>query len=340
MVDPREQVPGVGAAHVADDLRGEIPSPSPRAARVGLEHRVATRQEEPREGSRPGIGERPHRTAVDVEDQRERPLAAWQRQEALDLQAVGRGPREHLSRSDARSHEVGAVVAGRDDRPGLVTGDDDQLGRPGRGVERDGDVVADRRRRQEEPAAGLARRPSLLRDPRGDVDLEDDGLQAADAGRDQDPVRPPGKEGDIDPVGVGPTNLAIVGVDQEQVAGDHQAVAADRFDHGHDVAGRRARYPSQLHVRLEERPVGPGGCIDQHDPRAIPGALARILGRDRHDAVVLAPGRLPDVEVGTTRRPELAGGHLQDHQPAAGAVGAVGGLHLGDPGRQVAQLGR
>ena len=96
--------------------------------------------------------------------------------------------------------------------------------------------------------------------------------------------------------------------------------------------------PSQLDVRLEQRPVGTGGRIDQHDTRVVPGALAGLLGRDRHDAVVLAPCRFPDVEIGTTRRPELAGGDLQDHQASTGAFDALEGLHLRDPRRQALYL--
>ena len=36
----------------------------------------------------------------------------------------------------------------------------------------------------------------------------------------------------------GQANLLAGRIDQEQVAGDHQAIAAHGFDDGHDVAGR------------------------------------------------------------------------------------------------------
>ncbi len=91
-------------------------------------------------------------------------------------------------------------------------------------------------RKNRPPASLVAHRSFAI--PAVDVDLQDDRLQTADARGDQDTVGSPGEERDIDTQRVGAPNRAIGGIDQDEVAGDHQAVAADGFDHGHDVAGR------------------------------------------------------------------------------------------------------
>ena len=92
LVEAREHVADIAAAHVAHDEPGEFAAAAGRSAHVRLEHRVAALDQRETAVARRGVDEGPDRTAVDVQDRGEGRLAPRQRQEALDLESVGRVP--------------------------------------------------------------------------------------------------------------------------------------------------------------------------------------------------------------------------------------------------------
>ena len=192
-------------------------------------------------------------------------------------------------------------------------------------------------RKNRPPASLVAHRSFAI--PAVDVDLEDDRLQTADAGGDQDPVGSPGEERDIDTQRVGPANRRRR---RDRSGARSPATTRRSLQTASTTAttspvGELDTHPSCTSDSKSVRSV-PADVSIITTRASVPGALARFLGRDRDDAVVLAPVRLPDVEVGATRRPELTGGHLHDHQAPTGAIDAVEGLHLRDPRRQVLGL--
>ena len=75
LIEAREHVADVAAAHVADDERRELPPATSRAAHVGIEDRVAVLDQREGAVARRGVLEGPDGAAVDVQDRREGRLA-------------------------------------------------------------------------------------------------------------------------------------------------------------------------------------------------------------------------------------------------------------------------
>ena len=135
--------------------------------------------------------------------------------------------------------------------------------------------------------------------------LERDGLEPAQAERQQALVVPPGRPGDVHAVGVDAARRARGGVDEQQIARHDHAIAAHGLDHRHLARRRASRRPSRAGRRCRaacERVRS--GRIDERQMGAVPGALARLRGDDRDDRGVAAPARLPDVQL--ERRGDLS----------------------------------
>ncbi len=280
MIEAGEQVLGVRAAHIAYDPRREVPTAAPRAARVRHEGRVAPSREQRAERSGPEVLIRPHRSAVDREDQRERWFAFGHGQEPADRQSVRRLPRHAGPRPDARADQVRPFMGRVHDRPiGPDLIHDDHLRWPGRRLQHQREVIVDGCSGDEEDAARVFRRPALRGRAGLRVDVQHHRVQVADADRQESLLVPPRESGHVDVRRHHPHDVAVDRVHQQQLAGHDESIAAERFDDRQPGAVRRAVDPAELDVALQERSVESGRQVDDHESRAVPRALTRSRPR-------------------------------------------------------------
>ncbi len=265
-VDPREIVVRVAPTHVADDRRCEVPPTPRRPPGVRLQDRVPLGQQEGVLEAEERVGGRPDGATVDVEEQRERPVAVGQGEEAVDLEPVGGSPGDDPPLRERRQPHVVAVMTGlREHRHGPPV-DDEQLRRtsgrgPGAG---EGITRADgRRARLEGPADRLGGPPKLANGAVGGVDVTGRRFEAVERGN-KHPVAAPARRADVagDP---GPADLARVRVDQQQVPGDHIAVAADGLEHGDGAPVRGPLGELDLDVGAVDDPLLPAREVDDRE---------------------------------------------------------------------------
>ena len=288
VIDPGEQVLGVRAAHVADDPRREVAAAAPRAARVRHEGRVPSRGEQRPERSGPEVLIRPHRSAVDREDQRERWFAVGHGQEPADRQSVRRLPRHAGPRPDARADQVRPFVRRVHDRPGgSVLSHDDELRGSRRRLQHQREVIVDGCGGDEEDAARVFRRPALRGRAGLRVDVQHHRVQVANADRQESLLVPPRESGHVDVRRLHPHDVAVDRVHQQQLAGDDESIAAERFDDRQPGAVRRAVDPAELDVALQDRSVESRRQVDdaraaRRTTRPHPGRPKRWRRSDRH----------------------------------------------------------
>ena len=189
-------------------------------------------------------------------------------------------------------------------------GDDDQLGRPGRGVERDDDVpptgAAARKNRPPARSSPIApsRSPPRRRPPGRPS-------PTADARGDEGTIARQERNAHRRPTSGRRTVPSAGSIRTRSPATTRRSLQTASTTATTSLVGEPIPIPAAHPTR---RASGRSRrTIDHHDPCSVPGALARFLGRDRDDAVLLAPVRLQMLR-SARHRPELIGGHLHDHQ--------------------------
>ena len=152
-------------------------------------------------------------------------------------------------------------------------------------------------------AAGFARRPALDAASGRRIDVAGDRFEAAHADVEKAGLARPSEMRNVDAAGVDASRnvLGNGSIEQQHVARDDGAIAAAGLDDGDVTAVRRSRRQTHLFFRPMDdlhRAAERAG----RQRRAVPRALARVLGNDRGEMRVPEPSRLPDVDARRVRR--------------------------------------
>src|SRR5439155_1481618 len=125
-----------------------------------------------------------------------------------------------------------------------------------------------------------------------------DGVGVADADELEPAVLAPHDVRDVDAPCLDADRCTVsIWIEQEDVACDHQPVAADRFDHGEAAAigGRNRDAELAAGTSIEDCLLTPFG-LDEGEWRLVPRVLARAVRDDGGQSVRPAPIRLPNVQ--------------------------------------------
>src|SRR5207302_9386181 len=113
---------------------------------------------------------------------------------------------------------------------------------------------------------------------------------------------------------------AVLGREDDEIAGRRHAVAGEGGDQGKGPAAGRGREPADLVLRPVDDAGLARGEIDQPDARLVPVVLMRIVGGDAGDGPGPGPAGFPGIEARGRKAPEIAARTLIDPEAPPLAV--------------------